>query len=150
MAINGQVVEGVKPGRYARLAREWKPGDRVRVTFDLAVRAVREPGGSRQVAIVRGPMVLALDKRITQPHAGIKAATVKTDARGIVQQAVEVCDGLPDGIRWAIDVPFVTADGKTVPLRMCDYASAGRTWSEQSALRVWQPQPLNLENPFAP
>jgi len=35
-------------------------------------------------------------------------------------------------------------------LRMCDYASAGHTWSEESALRVRLPQPLSLENPFAP
>ena len=49
-----------------------------------------------------------------------------------------------------LDIPCATADGKTVLLRMCDYASAGHTWSEESALRVRLPQPLSLENPFAP
>ena len=77
--VNGQAVAGIKPGRYARLAREWKPGDRVRVSFDLTIRVVREPGGSSHVAIMRGPIVLAFDKRITHPHAGITAAIVKAD-----------------------------------------------------------------------
>jgi len=67
-----------------------------------------------------------------------------------VVQAVEVRDGLPKGIRLVMDVPFAAADGQTVLVRMCDYASAGRTWSEESALRVWLPQPLNLEEPFKP
>jgi len=147
--VNGQEVAGIKPGSYARLARMWKPGDRVRITFDLTTRAVREPGGSTQVAIVRGPVVLALDKRLARPQPRVTAAAVQADFRGVVQ-AVEVREGLPEGIRWAMDVPFATADGKKILVRMCDYASAGRTWSEQSALRVWLPQPLNLENPFAP
>ena len=38
--------------------------------------------------------------------------------------------------------------GETVLVRICDYASAGRTWSEESALRVWLPQPLDLAEPF--
>jgi hypothetical protein len=32
--------------------------------------------------------------------------------------------------------------------RLCDYASAGRTWNAESVLRVWLPQPLNLTDPF--
>jgi len=147
--VNGQPVAGIEPGRYARLAREWKPGDRVRVTFDLTTHVVREPGGSSQVAIMRGPIVLAIDKRITPLHPGITKAVVKADPQAVVH-AVEVCEGLPKGIRLAMDVPFVAADGQTVLVRMCDYASAGRTWSEESALRVWLPQPLNLEKPFSP
>ncbi len=147
--VNGQPVAGIEPGRYARLARKWKPGDRVRVTFDLTTHVVREPGGSSQVAIMRGPIVLAFDKRITHSRAGITKAVVKADPQAVVQ-AVEVCDGLPKGIRFAMEVPFAAADGKTVLVRMCDYASAGRTWSGESALRVWLPQPLNLEKPFSP
>lgn len=147
--INGQETAGIKPGRYARLTRAWKSGDQVRVTFDLTTRAVREPGGSTQVAIMRGPIVLAFDRRLTQPQPGVTAASVQKDTRGTVQ-AVEVREGLPAGIRWAMDVPFVTPDGKQIMVRMCDYASAGRTWTDESALRVWLSQPLNLEKPLAP
>jgi hypothetical protein len=48
----------------------------------------------------------------------------------------------------ALDVPF-DAGGKRVMLRFCDYASAGHTWGEDSTLRVWLPQRLNLADPFA-
>ena len=146
--VNGQEVPGVKPGSLRPTGPRLEAGRSGRHYLRLDDSRRREPGGSSQVAIVRGPIVLALDKRITQPQAGVKAATVKADSQGVVQ-AVEVRDGLPKGIRFAMDVPFAAADGKTVLVRMCDYASAGRTWSEESALRVWLPQPLNLEKPFA-
>lgn len=146
--INGRAQSDIWPGSYARLKRKWRPGDRVRVTFDFATRMVPAPGGSGAVALVRGPAVLALDKRLlpASPDAGF--ARVQADAAGVVQ-ATEVRDGLPAGMAAAWDIPFTTADGKQVILRFCDYASAGATWSEASALRVWLPQPLNLAEPFA-
>jgi DUF1680 family protein len=147
--VNGEAVSGVKPGSYLRVARSWKSGDRVRIAFDMLTRAVREPGGSSHVAIVRGPIVMAFDKRITIPQSGIAAANVVSDVEGVVP-AVVVRDGVPKGIRFAMDVPFVGGDGKKATVRMCDYASAGRTWSDASALRVWLSQPLNLEKPFGP
>lgn len=148
ISVNDQRVSGIKPGSYVKLDRTWEPGDRVHVTFDMAVRMVKDPGGSGQVAIMRGPNVLALDKRVTQPVPGV-VASVKADPQGVVQ-AAEVQNESPEGIGLVVDVPFVTADGKTVLVRMCDYASAGRTWTDESALRVWLPQPLNLESPFTP
>ncbi len=90
---------------------------------------------------------MALDRSITKPP-GATAATVQADTDGFVD-AVEVREGLPEGIRFAMDVPFVDGHGKRFFVRMCDCASAGRTWSEDSALRVWLPQPLNLEEPLA-
>jgi DUF1680 family protein len=145
--VNGEPCPGIKPASYARIAREWKPGDRIRISFELKTRAVCEPGGSSHIALVRGPVVLAFDRRITKPAAAT-AATVQADTDGFVD-AVEVREGLPEGIRLALDVPFVDGAGKTTLVRMCDYASAGRTWTEDSALRVWLPQPLDLEKPFA-
>ena len=60
-------------GKYLNLTRTWKPGDTVRVGLPFAVRALAEPGGSGRVAIMRGPIVFALDKRVTleQPDAGL-------------------------------------------------------------------------------
>jgi len=142
LAVNGRVLDAAVPGGYARLSRTWKPGDRVRLTLDFTVRREQDPGGSDRVAITRGPVVFALDKRITKPAAG--RGLVVADARGVVN-AVAVN---AKGVRMALEVPF-SADGKRVLLRFCDYASAGRTWAEDSTLRVWLPQPLDLAQPFA-
>jgi DUF1680 family protein len=140
--VNGKPVTDVKAGSYAKINRLWKPGDRVRMTFDMSTRVVQDPGKSGQVALMRGPLVLAFDRRVTKREKAI--ATVKADANGVVD-TVEILDGVPQGIHLALDVPFVTADGKTIQVRMCDYASAGRTWSNESTLRVWFPKPLNLD-----
>lgn len=145
--VNGQAVSGVQPGTYARLSRKWQAGDKVHVTFPMPVQRVLDPGGSGRVAITRGPVVFALDKRLSQPLPGAGPGTVVAEANGTVN-AVAVRSGLPKGIRMALDVPF-DAGGKRVVLRFCDYASAGRTWSEDSTLRVWLPQPLDLQAPFA-
>lgn len=145
--VNGQPVGGIQSGKYARLSRQWQPGDKVRVTFALPVQLVRDPGGSGRVAFTRGPVVLALDKRLSQPLPGAGSGTVVADAKGVVN-AVLVKSGLPAGVHMALDVPL-EANGKRVTLRFCDYASAGRTWSDASTLRVWLPQPLDLQAPFA-
>jgi uncharacterized protein len=145
--VNGQTVSGIQPGTYARLTRPWAPGDKVRIEFAMPVQLVRDPGGSGRVAVTRGPVVFALDKRLSQPLPGAGPGVVVADASGVVN-ALAVEKGLPAGVRMALDVPF-DAGGKRMSLRFCDYASAGRTWSADSALRVWLPQPLDLQAPFS-
>ena len=140
--LNGKTVTDIKPGDYARLTRTWKPGDRVRLALDFTVSCEKDPGGSGRVAITRGPVVFSLDKRITKPASG--SGVVEADTRGVVKAVA----AKPVGVRMALDVPF-DAGGKRVMLRFCDYASAGHTWGEDSTLRVWLPQPLNLADPFA-
>ena len=139
--VNGKRVTDVQPGTYARLARTWKSGDKIRLTLDFTVRCEQEPGGSGRVAITRGPVVFALDKRVTKPTAGI--GTVVADAHGKVNAVAAKAKD----VRMALDVPFDVA-GKRSMVRFCDYASAGHTWTADSMLRVWLPQPLDLEKPF--
>ena len=65
IAVNGESVERVVAGEYARLARAWVPGDRValdlgmRVTLLACNPRVAENRGS--VAIRRGPLVYCLE-----------------------------------------------------------------------------------------
>ena len=53
--VAGKPVDQVTPGSYLRLRRMWQPGDTVRLSFDFATRAVRDPGKSNRIALVRGP-----------------------------------------------------------------------------------------------
>jgi DUF1680 family protein len=141
LAVNGKAVTDLKPGAYARLTRRWKSGDQIRLGLDFTVHCQKDPGGSGQVAITRGPVVFSLDKRITQPNGG--TGMVKAHADGLVKAV----NAKPAGVRMALDVPF-DVGGRRTMLRFCDYASAGGTWKEDSTLRVWLPQPLNLADPF--
>ena len=147
VVVAGRPVTAVVPGTYLRLHRTWQPGDTIRLSFDLATRVVRDPGASGRIALLRGPVVLTLDKCVTQPVTGGGEARVVADAQGVVAARV-VRREQSAPVFLAVDVPLQTVDGKTASLRMCDYASAGRTWDAQSTLRVWLPQPLDLANPF--
>jgi len=137
----------VRPGSHLRLARSWKTGDCVRLAFDFATRLVRDPGRSSGVAIQRGPVVFAVERRATTSQA-IGPATVAADGDGRVQ-AVAVEEKRPELYHVALDVPLRGADGRQAVLRMIDYASAGRTWAEDSLFRVWLPQPLDAADPLA-
>ena len=58
VTVNGQAVEGVRPGTFQRIERQWTAGDRVELRFPMRVRAV--PGFNESVSIERGPLVYAL------------------------------------------------------------------------------------------
>jgi uncharacterized protein len=146
--VNGRSISGISPGAYARLTRIWKPGDQVRLTFDFRTRLVRDPGGSGRIALIRGPVVYALDQRISKPLRDQGQYRIVADNKGLVKTDLLQTD-LPSDIYLALDVPFRTGEGKMSSLRFCDYASAGNTWSENSTFRVWLPQPLNLGNPLS-
>ena len=78
----GQTYKGVA-GQFLAIEREWKPGDRVAIDMDMTVRVL--PGGPSypyNVAIARGPQVLALEQAVNPgvldlQAAGPRAAEVK-------------------------------------------------------------------------
>lgn len=68
IAVNDVPIEArVLAGRYSAITREWTPGDRVRVTFDMRVQEVeahpRVRENTGRVAIQRGPLVYALERQ---------------------------------------------------------------------------------------
>jgi DUF1680 family protein len=78
-----------EPGAYLTIDREWAPGDTVKIDMDLTTRVV--PGGPSypyNVAVARGPQLLALESALNRglldmQAAGPRTAQVKlTDARG--------------------------------------------------------------------
>jgi DUF1680 family protein len=67
VSVDGQPLAGLaKPGEYLEIHREWKPGDMVRVQFDMTPRLtvanprVRDDVG--KVAVERGPLVYCLEQ----------------------------------------------------------------------------------------
>jgi DUF1680 family protein len=72
--VNGQPAsEKAQPGTYLAIRREWRPGDTVRLTLDMAPRLiaanplVRE--NTQRVAVERGPLVYAMEG-LDQPGGG--------------------------------------------------------------------------------
>jgi hypothetical protein len=141
LRVGGEPVP-VEPGTYAIVRRTWAPGDTVTLKLDLRARAVAMPGGRPYTAVVRGPVVLAFDKRITRDleGGGWAGLRVRADGRGIVDVKPATAAG---GLPVAFEVPFGSASGRAATIRMCGYASAGETWSAASKLRVWLPHDLD-------
>jgi hypothetical protein len=76
LTVNGQNA-GVpaRPGTFARITREWKPGDRIRLGLLMDFRLVR--GRQRQagrVAVLRGPLVFAWNPSSDPATAALDAA----------------------------------------------------------------------------
>ncbi len=133
ITINNEKQPSPRPGSYAELRREWKAGDSVTLKLDMRARLVRAPGNPNFVAITRGPLVLARDKRLDA--GGIDSAVaIKANADGIVDAKLSSGTSLPNN--WLVcDVPL--ADGTN--LKMCDFSTAGNTWGDDSKYRVWMP-----------
>jgi hypothetical protein len=58
VAVNGAPTEGVKPGEFYRVERQWKTGDAVEIHFPM--RVVNSTWYNNSIAVERGPLVFSL------------------------------------------------------------------------------------------
>ena len=136
LSVNGEPVD-VTPGEYARVTREWKKGDCVLLTLDMRVLPVRpedygvSSADAPFMALRRGPVVLARDARLGQAVDAPAAPAFREDGSA---QAY-LCGGAPFPANIALAVRL--QDGGFMP--MVDYASAGKTWQEDSKMCAWFP-----------
>jgi hypothetical protein len=141
--VNGENVSAeLKPGTYARITRTWAAGDTVELKLDLRGRLIPDPAGKRFVALARGPLVLALDSRLCPDKTPSDLEITPSDDAS-VELSRNRAAAEKAGVRLAFDAAFTAKDGTRHLLTLCDYASAGNTWNEQSLYRVWLPQPLD-------
>jgi hypothetical protein len=141
LKVNDQ-LQPAKPGTYAEIQRKWAEGDRIELILDMRTRVLNAPDGNGQVALKRGPIVLALDDRLTPAEKGAVAVLERNAASPAgVKPNLEAAQKA--GVWMAFDVPFFV-NGTKRALTMCDYASAGNRWSQDNQFRTWLPQPLNL------
>ena len=128
VAVNGVAETKVEPGRYFPIRRTWQPGDVVTLALDLRPRVLEAPGQPGHFALMRGPLVLARDARLGRDVDGAVAFDF-AQTREIRLQ--------PGDPRSAVWLTFEARDAKGRTLRLCDFASAGNTWSQASRYRVW-------------
>jgi DUF1680 family protein len=141
LKVNGQPVE-VKPGTYAQINRTWKTGDIINLSLDMRGRVVTLGKYPENLAIQRGPIVLARDARLGQPHidAVVKPLVNKEGFIDLKPVAIN-----SHGIWMSFKSSFKAETNKeedsgAVEITLCDYASAGNTIDEHSWFRVWLPQ----------
>lgn len=148
LEVNGHPVAW-EAGRYAAIEREWSPGDKITLSLDLRGRALPAPSGAPQFAIMRGPILLAMDNRIAPTND--LAVWLVADAEGFVELTPAVSK--PEGIWMAFEAPFEVRPSHyfrhyTTSIALCDYASAGNGWSGGNLFRVWLPRPLFLRHAY--
>jgi DUF1680 family protein len=172
--VNDEIIP-VTSGTYAVIAREWKAGDMIRLELDLRGRIIRAPGSVNDLAVMRGPVVLALDNRLVKVQnynlwllpegttwqykyelGGLRYVLPKPCPTAVSpDQYIELTPvtNKPADVWMAFEVPFLYRythffDHKQINLVMCDYASAGNRYKEDNLFRVWLPQPLFMNDIF--
>ena len=132
--VNGRTIRGIVPGKYLSITRKWKPGDCVRVVFDVRAKLIDAPQGGRNPegkyfqAVQWGPIVLARDENIDPAYS--EPVQVVADADGDVK--VEQITPERPGTRKQFVVP--TTKGN---IKMVDYSSVD-CWNG-SHIQTWLP-----------
>lgn len=137
VAVNGAVIDGVRAGEYLELRREWKSGDRIVLDFDMYASLYygsaecSNPDAQYNVAVLYGPLVLARDARLDEDI--YQTVKFKTDADGHVAIRPSYTASFPTLCEFEAELE----DGSVIHL--VDYASAGKTYTEESLMSVFLP-----------
>ena len=140
--VNGAAQDGVKPGSYFTMSRNWKLGDIVEITFDMPVVAHVI---DHSVAFTRGPVLLARDSRFADGDM------TEVFRRGEIADGQRM-DGFSavrtpsDDIWMAFSATLPVGPHHANPeganglaITFCDYASAGNLWQPANYYRTWFP-----------
>ena len=118
---------------YHTVTREWGEETELVLTLAMPVVRVLPPEGAVNRELFagyrRGPLVLAADRRVTDPEAVLD---VVCDEKGHIAAERSACPEIPEA-RICVSVPL--SDGTRV--RLIDYASAGKTYDEKSKCAAW-------------
>lgn len=136
LCVNGEKLN-VQSGNYASFTKVWKKGDYITLSLDMRcklVNAVPDPmdeNSAFHVALKRGPITLARDKRLGSDIESI--VSFVTDVDGCVP--CKVANTAKVGSNYT----FIIKNSDGSEFEMIDYASAGATWEEDSMTTVWMP-----------
>ncbi|RYX81717.1 hypothetical protein EON83_22800 [bacterium] len=135
LKVNGKTM-AAKAG-YARIERSWKAGDKVELTLPMSLSWQQSDGGeeknapvaNRPYALLRGPVVYALDT-VWWNDKGVAAPP---DVAAWAGMGIEKAPRYPvvptpaDALGPALEVPVTLIDGSTARAKMLPFANVG-TW----------------------
>ncbi len=131
LSVNGEKLSA-KAG-YHKIERVWHKGDIISMKLDDSVYAVFPPNDSpykdEYIAVKKGAIVLALDKRADSPDRKLK---LLYDGEGRLDARNVPCDKLP---YFSLSLKVKETDGSEV--HFVDYASAGSTFDNESVMAAW-------------
>ncbi len=147
LQINGEELKA-KPGSYTEINREWQDGDEITLDLDMRCRAIAAPSGAPAFAVMRGPILLALDNRVQETLRSSLRLVVDEDSYidGALQS--DTADDFLLSCTITCTYHKVHIVTENTSITMCDYASAGNKWSGDNVFRVWLPQPLFMEHAY--
>ncbi|NQT85675.1 glycoside hydrolase family 127 protein [bacterium] len=132
--VNGQAIEGLEPGQFARIERTWRSGDRIELSFPMAPRWLAE-GGRR--ALARGPLVYALDAAWCDPVNRRRLAA----ASAVSTEPPTPTDTPAGAFGPAYLVRIVLPGGRRALAPMLPFANRGMAPATPSdACVVWLPE----------
>lgn len=155
LALNGlpiSVTEG-----YTVIERQWHTGDVIELNLDMRTSVIRpvpygsqilvnkpcwkanyisatydveHPDARNHIALRRGPIILAQDARLGYDPADPAPIKIRDDGTVNVIPSAEQAD-----FEHMLQVYVPLEDG--TEMMLVDYASAGKSWTEESKLAAW-------------
>ncbi|HLK55135.1 MAG TPA: beta-L-arabinofuranosidase domain-containing protein [Chthonomonadaceae bacterium] len=130
-----------KPGapNYLLIDRAWKRGDTVTLDLQLATRLVRgDHENAGRAALVRGPLVLALDTALNPDLPNIRRAELASE--DLVGLKFTYAPERAKAGEWVFQTAGrIGGTALTIPLYLTPYATAGQ--DGKSRFEVWIPLP---------
>ncbi len=143
---------------YIKLSREWRPGDCIDITLDMRTKALypipygsqilmneviwganymiptfdeEDPIAKNHIALQRGPIILAQENRLG--YSVDEAVDIEVASDGYVDVIFPENDIAP--YKHILEVCVPLKGGRM--MHVTDYASAGKTWTEDSKMAAW-------------
>jgi uncharacterized protein len=142
ITVNGQAMDHIKPGSYYEIKRRWYDGDRIKISFGLEGRVINIGSNPDYMAITRGPIIFAMDERLSGPSIeSIIAPVMKTKGYIDLKKVIPTMPNIWMQFEASfIPESYVEAGPKPIQVNFCDYASAGNSTDAFPFFKVWLPQ----------
>ncbi len=118
---------------YFTLNNTWKNGDEIVIDLEMQIKKILpdsdQVNADMFAAYMFGPLVLAADKRICDPDGKFE---VLLDEKGYVKGEKVYCPEIKEA-HICFEIPLVNGE----KIRLIDYASAGKTWTDESRCAAW-------------
>jgi DUF1680 family protein len=150
VSVNGEGVEGISPGKYLTIEREWEGGSKISIDMDLAIRLLGAHPRAREDfgcgAIARGPVIYCVES-VDNPGIEVQNIMLPDNAATEFEFEPDLLGGLGvvrfDALEMNDDLPLYSNlnEGKLGLNRIRAIAIPYYAWANRgkSSMLVWLP-----------